>query len=181
MQSGEPPYLISDVALRSVTVSRREIDTALIGAIVGVGGFVVLSMSLGFDVVAAQAMAGKFLGLSAPLFAAAVLFLLWVAGALIVEIAGLTDLRRRWGGIGSALYYIENAAPFVGLLECFISIVKALLAYSEAGGSAAAQSVLIANIAVALGASAVGCFVALCAHSLKAVISGREQDVVRTP
>ena len=53
------------------------------------------------------------------------------------------------------------------------AIVKALLAYSEAGASAAAQSILIANIAVALGASAAGCFVALCAHSLKAMIAQR--------
>jgi hypothetical protein len=96
-----------------------------------------------------------------------------IAVALIVELAGLTDIRRRWDGIVAALFYLENAAPFVGLLECFLSIVKALMAYSDAGASASAQSVLIANIAVALGASAVGCFVALVAHSLKALLVHR--------
>jgi hypothetical protein len=175
MQPCDPSPLISEAAVDGVTISRREIDSAMVGAIVGVGGYVAMSASMGFDAAAASAMAGKFLGMSAPLFAVALVFLLWVVGALIVEISGLTDVRRRWDGVAAALYYVENAAPFVGLLECFISIVKALLAYSEAGGSAAAQSVLIANIAVALVASAVGCFVALCAHSLKAVIAHRTE------
>ena len=87
---------------------------------------------------------------------------------------------------GAAFMYVHGGSWFItgslalmtlvgagGLLECFISIVKALLAYSDAGAGAAAQSILIANIAVALGASAVGCFVALIAHSLKAVLNHR--------
>lgn len=163
----------SDVA-RQVVISRREIDSAVVGGIIAVGGYLALVMTGAGDLDSIAAMAAKFLGVSAPLFAAAGAFLLWVAGALIVEVTGLSDARRRWAGIASALFYLENAAPFVGLLECFMSIVKALLAYSAAGASAAAQSVLIANIAVALGASAVGCFVALIAHSLKAVIAQRQ-------
>lgn len=159
--------------LRQVTVSRREVDSAVVGGIVAVGGYLALALTGVADLASVSALAQKFLGVSAPLFAAAGVFLLWVAGALIVEVTGLTDARRRWAGIASALFYLENAAPFVGLLECFMSIVKALLAYSAAGASAAAQSVLIANIAVALGASAVGCFVALIAHSLKAIIAQR--------
>lgn len=162
----------SDVA-RQVSVSRREIDSLMVGGIVAVGGYLALAVAGVPDLPSVTAMAAKFLGVSAPLFAAAGVFLLWVAGALIVEVTGLSDVRRRWAGIAGALFYVENAAPFVGLLECFLSIVKALLAYSAAGASAAAQSVLIANIAVALGASAVGCFVALIAHSLKAVITQR--------
>lgn len=162
----------SDVA-QQVSVSRREIDSLMVGGIVAVCGYLALIATGVADVESVAALAGKFLGVSAPLFAAAGVFLLWVAGALIVEVTGLTGVRRRWAGIANALFYVENAAPFVGLLECFLSIVKALLAYAAAGASAAAQSVLIANIAVALGASAVGCFVALIAHSLKAVITQR--------
>ena len=158
---------------RQMTLSRREIDSVMVGGIVAVGGYLAVAMAGVADFATVSAMARKFLGVSAPLFAIAGVFLLWVIGALIVDVAGLSSARRRWTGIASALFYLENAAPFVGLLECFLSIVKALLAYSEAGASAAAQSVLIANIAVALGASAVGCFVALCAHSLKAIIAQR--------
>ncbi len=169
-------FVISDSAVQSASVSRREIDSVMVGAIVGVGGLVALTMSGITDAAAVIAVAKRFLGISAPLFAAAGLFLLWVVGALLVEVSGLTTVRRRWDGISAALFYLENAAPFVGLLECFISIVKALLAYSAAGASAAAQSVLIANIAVALGASAAGCLVALIAHSLKAMLNGRAEQ-----
>jgi hypothetical protein len=166
--------IIPQAVARQVTISRREIDSAMMGGIVAVGAYLGISMTgVDFDPSTAAAMASKFLGVSAPLFAAAGVFLLWVVGALIVEIAGLSDIRRRWDGVSAALFYLENAAPFVGLLECFISIVNALLAYAAAGASAAAQSVLIANIAVALGASAVGCFIALCAHSLKAALAHR--------
>ena len=158
---------------RSMTVSRREIDSVMVGAIVAVGGYLAVAATGAADATLISATAHKFLGVSAPLFVAAGLFLLWVVGALIVEVAGLTDIPRRWANVSAALFYLENAAPFVGLLECFLSIVKALLAYSDAGASAVAQSILIANIAVALGASAMGCFVALCAHSLKALLSHR--------
>jgi hypothetical protein len=173
MTEDTPSLTIPQSVVRRMTVSRREIDSVVVGGIVAVGAYVAVAMTgtVDFDVITATAR--KFLGVSAPLFAAAGLFLLWVIGALIVETAGLSTVRRRWGGVAAALFYLENAAPFVGLLECFLSIVKALLAYSEAGASAAAQSVLIANIAVALGASAGGCFVALCAHSLKAVLAHR--------
>lgn len=165
---------VSEKLARHVTSSRREIDSLMVGGIMAVGIYLAVGMAgLEFDMHSLSALAGKFLGVSAPLFAAAGLFLLWVCGALIVEVAGLTDKRRQWSGVAAALFYLENAAPFVGLLECFLSIVKALLAYSDAGASAAAQSILIANIAIALGASAVGCLVALIAHSLKAVLSHR--------
>lgn len=165
---------IADATPQAATLlPRREIDSVMVGAIFGLGIYLAITMSGLADMATISTMAGKFLGVSAPLFAAAGAFLLWVVGALIVEVAGLTDVRRKWAGVSSALFYLENAAPFVGLLECFISIVKALLAYSDAGASAAAQSVLISNIAIALGASAVGCFVALCAHSLKALLAHR--------
>lgn len=163
-----------DSVARHATVFRREADAAMIGAIVAVGGYLVVGaagVELSTDV--AFATIQKFLGASAPLFGAAAAFLLWVVGALIVEVGGLTETRRNWRGIDAALFYLENAAPFVGLLECFLSIVKALLAYAAAGVSVTAQSVLISNIAVALGASAAGCFVALFAHSLKAVLAHR--------
>ena len=172
--SSEPPVLtMSPPTSRQVTITRREVDSAVVGGIVAVTGYLGFALAGAGDVETIRAVAAKFLGVSAPLFAVAGIFLLWVTGALIVEVAGLSLARRRWDGIASALFYLENAAPFVGLLECFLSIVKALLAYSEAGASAAAQSILIANIAVALGASAAGCFVALCAHSLKAMIAQR--------
>jgi hypothetical protein len=167
-------FAVPEKLVRQAASSRREIDSIMVGGIMAVGVYLALGLTgLDLDAGSLSAMAGKFLGVSAPLFAAAGVFLLWVCGALIVETAGLTDMRRRWQGVAAALFYLENAAPFVGLLECFISIVKALLAYSDAGASAAAQSILIANIAVALGASAVGCFVALIAHSLKAVLTHR--------
>jgi hypothetical protein len=160
-----------------MTVVWREIDTLLAGAILAAALYIVVAlvgMPVNFDQ-AAKAI-NRFLGFSAPLFAAAGVVLLWSAGALIVEMLGLGGERRAWTGVAAVLNYIENAAPFVGLLECFVSIVKALLAYADAGGSAAAQAILIANIAVALGASAAGCFVALGAHSLKAVIVHRMED-----
>lgn len=154
---------------------RREVDTLLVGGILAVALYLVFAIAgMRIDAGTAHDALGRFLGVSAPLFGAAAAFLLWVAGALLVEILGLAPTPRRWSGIAAALFYVENAAPFVGLLECFVSIVKALLAYSAAGGSAEAQSALISNIALALGASAVGCFVALCAHSLKAVVVHRE-------
>ena len=166
--------VISDATPQVPTrLPRREIDSVMVGAIVGLGIYLAITMSGLADMATIRSMVGKFLGVSAPLFGAAGAFLLWVVGALIVEVAGLTNVRRNWAGVSSALFYLENAAPFVGLLECFISIVKALLAYSAAGASAAGQSVLISNIAIALGASAVGCFVALCAHSLKALLAHR--------
>jgi hypothetical protein len=167
-------FAVPEKLVRQAAHSRREIDSLMVGGIMAVGAYLALGLTgLGLDAGDLSAMAGKFLGVSAPLFAAAGIFLLWVCGALIVEIAGLTDVRRRWSGVAAALFYLENAAPFVGLLECFLSIVQALLAYSDAGANAASQSILIANIAVALGASAVGCFVALIAHSLKAVLTHR--------
>jgi len=171
------PSVIADAAPRTLSlVPRREIDSLMMGAITGLGIFLAITLSGLSDTATMIAVATKFLGVSAPLFAAAGAFLLWVVGALIVEVAGLTDVRRKWEGVASALFYVENAAPFVGLLECFISIVKALLAYSDGGASAAAQSVLISHIAIALGASAVGCFVALCAHSLKALLAHRMES-----
>ena len=168
-----PTLVIPETVVRSVAVTRREADSMMVGAIVALGAYLAVTVTGIADADAVTATARKFLGVSAPLFALALAFLLWVVGALIVEVAGLTDVRRRWEGVSAALFYLENAAPFVGLLECFMSIVKALLAYSAAGVSAAAQSVLISNIAIALGASAVGCFVALCAHSLKALLAHR--------
>ena len=167
-------FAVPEKLARQAANSRREIDSLMVGGIMAVGAYLALGLTgLGLDASSLSAMAGKFLGVSAPLFAAAGIFLLWVCGALVVELAGLTDARRRWSGVAAALFYLENAAPFVGLLECFLSIVQALLAYSDAGANAASQSILIANIAVALGASAVGCFVALIAHSLKAVLTHR--------
>jgi hypothetical protein len=162
------------VASRQATVARREADTAIGAAILAVGLYLLATdFGIDFDAAAALATVHKFLGASAPLFALAALFLHWVVTALILEITGLTEIRRRWRSIEAALFYLETAAPFVGLLECFLSIVKALLAYAAAGVSVTAQSVLIANIAVALGASASGCFVALFAHSLKALLTHR--------
>lgn len=155
-------------------ILRREVDTILVAAILAVGGYLVArAAGLWAGAGTASPGMGRFLGPSAPAFGAAGLLLLWVTGALAVELSGITQICRQWGAIAAALFYVENAAPFVGLLECFISIVKALLAYSAAGGSARAQPELIANIAIALGASAIGCFVALCAHSLKAVVAYR--------
>jgi hypothetical protein len=155
----------------------REIDTLLAGAILAATLYIVgalAGMPVNLDLAAKTI--NRFLGFSAPLFAAAACVLLWTTGALIVEMLGLGGENRKWTGVAAVLNYIENAAPFVGLLECFVSIVKALLAYADAGGSASAQAILIANIAVALGASAAGCFVALGAHSLKAVIVHRMED-----
>jgi len=161
---------------RKVAVIHRELNSTLVGGIVVAAIYLALAQTgLRLDPDGLRSVLGRFLGVSAPLFGAAGAFLLWVTGALLVETLGLAEAPRRWTGIAAALFYVENAAPFVGLLECFVSIVRALLAYSEAGGTTAAQSALISNIAIALGASAVGCFVALCAHSLKAVIVHRAE------
>lgn len=167
-------FLTTPDVARQAKIARREADTIMVAAIIVVGVYLLVAALGGetrADVV--LPMMQKFLGVSAPLFASAIAFLLWVVGAVIVEIAKLTDIRRGWRGIDAALFYLENAAPFVGLLECFLSIVKALLAYSAAVINVTAQSMLIANIAVALGASAAGCFVALFAHSLKALLAHR--------
>lgn len=162
--------------MNALPVLWREMDTVLLVAILAVGIYLVCAVAgIRVDFVSARAAIGKFLGFSAPVFIAAIAFLAWVAGALAIEVLGFTSALRSWSGIAAMLFYVENVAPFVGLLECFISIVRALLAYSELGASAQAQSVLIANIAVALGASAVGCFVALLAHSLKAVVDYRRE------
>lgn len=161
----------------NIGVMRREVDTLLVVGILAFALYLAGAMAgLRMDMTAINALVGRFLGFSAPAFLAAFAFIVWVSGALAAEAFGLAQTRRGWKGIAAALFYLENAAPFVGLLECFVSIVRALLAYSEAGATAAAQSVLISNIAVALGASAVGCLVALLAHSLKAVIVYRGAD-----
>jgi hypothetical protein len=163
-------------ATRQATMVRREADTGLGAAIFAVAVYLLITdLGLGFDGATVLATVQKFLGPSAPLFAGATAFLLWVVAALVVEITGMTRLRRGWRGIDAALFYLENAAPFVGLLECFISIVKALLGYAAAGVSQTAQSLLISNIAIALGASAAGCFVALFAHSLRAILAHRTE------
>jgi hypothetical protein len=152
----------------------RELDTILIVTILILGGWVVAGWSGGLPSLPELARwASEFLGFTAPIFFAAAIFLVWVIGALLLDMSGLSPARRRWRGIAGGLFYVENAAPFVGLLECFISIVKALLAYSAAGATPQAQSAMIASIAVALGASAAGCFVALCAHSLRMIAAGR--------
>jgi hypothetical protein len=152
----------------------REVDTLLCAIILLLVSYLgALAGGIRFDPIDAMRKAAEFLGYTAPVFSLAGFFLLWVAGALMLEITGLAPVRRRWNGIAAALYYVENAAPFVGLLECFISIVKALLAYSAAGATAQAQSAMIASIAVALGASAAGCFVALCGHSFRALVVHR--------
>lgn len=167
-----------DTALppRRLAVLHREVDTLLVGGIVAVALYFASALAgMRPDPETVRTALGRFLGVSAPLFGAAAGFLLWVTGALLMETMGFATTSRRWAGIAAAIFYVENAAPFVGLLECFVSIVKALLAYSAAGGAVAAQPVLISNIAIALGASAVGCFVALCAHSLKAVVVHREE------
>jgi hypothetical protein len=152
----------------------RELDTLLIAVILCLGGVLVAGWGGGLPPLSDLARrASEFLGFTAPIFLAAALFLVWVVSALLLDISGMSPAPRRWRGIAGGLYYVENAAPFVGLLECFISIVKALLAYSAAGATAQAQSAMIASIAVALGASAAGCFVALCAHSLRTIAAGR--------
>jgi hypothetical protein len=158
----------------------RELDTLIAAVILLLAGWLAaLSLGLQVDVVEMLRRAREFLGFTAPLFFVATLFLVWTAGALLLEVSGLAPATRRWGRIAGALYYVENAAPFVGLLECFISIVTALLAYSSAGATAQAQSAMIASIAVALGASAAGCFVALCANSLRTLVAGRATDADR--
>lgn len=157
-----------------MTILWREVDSLLAGGILAAAIYIVAAlagMPVNLDLVAKTI--NRFLGVSAPLFAIAGMVLLWIAGALVTEMLGLGGENRKWSGIAAVLFYLENAAPFVGLLECFISIVKALLAYADAGGTAPAQAILISNIAIALGASAAGCFVALCAHSLRAVVIHR--------
>jgi hypothetical protein len=153
----------------------REIDTVITTAILTVAVYLTLLL-LGVKVspLTAAQKASEFLGATGPVFLVAALFLAWVAGALAVEVLGLSTVPRHWAPLAAALFYVENAAPFVGLLECFISIVSALLAYSAAGAGPQAQSAMLANIAIALGASAAGCFIALCAHSLKALVVYRE-------
>src|SRR4051812_694667 len=96
-----PTMMVSDTVVHQVQVSRREIDSAMVGAIIAVGGYLAVAATGLVDTATASAMARKFLGVSAPLFAAAGLFLLWVVGALVVELAGLTDVRRRWDGIAA--------------------------------------------------------------------------------
>ena len=156
----------------------REIDTLLCAIILLLGLYLGSIMGgLSADLPELARNASKFLGFTAPVFLVAGLFLAWVTGALMVDLSGFAPRGRRWTGIAGGLYYIENAAPFVGLLECFISIVKALLAYSSAGATPQAQSAMIAGIAVALGASAAGCFVALCGHSLRTLVVSRIPDV----
>lgn len=152
----------------------REVDTLLCALILLLGVYLAsLAGGLRMDIPELAKRASEFLGFTAPVFLVAGLFLAWVAGALLLDLTGFAPRGRRWTGIAGGLYYVENAAPFVGLLECFISIVKALLAYSAAGATAQAQSAMIASIAVALGASAAGCFVALCAHSLRMLAAAR--------
>ncbi len=152
----------------------REVDTLLCVAILALLAWLAaLAAGVRADPLALAGRASEFLGFTAPFFLAAFAFILWVTGALALDLSGFSPAARRWRGISNGLFYVENAAPFVGLLECFVSIVTALLAYSAAGATAQAQSAMIASIAVALGASAAGCFVALCAHSLRALIAGR--------
>jgi hypothetical protein len=152
----------------------REVDTLLCALILLLGIYLAAVMGgLRSDVPELVKVAREFLGFTAPVFLAAGLFIAWVSGALMLDVTGFSPAVRRWNRIAGGLYYVENAAPFVGLLECFISIVKALLAYSAAGATPQAQSAMIASIAVALGASAAGCFVALCANSLRTIVNSR--------
>src|SRR3954466_12694126 len=111
-----PTLVIPETVVRSVAISRREADSMMVGAIVALGGYLAVTGTGVADAATLTTTVGKFLGVSAPLFALALAFLLWVMGALIVEVAGLSDVRRRWDGIAAALFYLENAAPFVGLL-----------------------------------------------------------------
>ena len=160
----------------------REVDTLLCAVILLLGIYLAAVISgLRIEVPEIVKGAREFLGFTAPVFLAAGLFIAWVAGALLLDLTGLSPAGRRWNGIYGGLYYVENAAPFVGLLECFISIVQALLAYSAAGATPQAQSAMIASIAVALGASAAGCFVALCANSLRMLVNGRIASARKGP
>ena len=155
----------------------REIDTLLCTIILLLAAYLAsLAAGARLDPGDTLRRAAEFLGFTAPVFFLAAAFLAWATGALLLELTGMSPLQRRWTTIAGTLFYVENAAPFVGLLECFISIVKALLAYSAAGATPQGQSAMIASIAIALGASAAGCFVALCAHSLKTIVLHRLRD-----
>lgn len=172
----EAPLLTLDEGRAGrLALALREIDTAVVAAILTVGAYLaLLLLGMTLSPLMTARKAAEFLGAAGPVFLVAAAFLAWVAGALAVEVLGFSPLPRQWAPLAAILFYVENAAPFVGLLECFISIVSALLAYSAAGAGPQAQSAMLANIAIALGASAAGCFIALCAHSLKALVVYRE-------
>jgi hypothetical protein len=155
-------------------VIRREVDTAVIGAILLAAAYLAM-ISLAPAMLAHNllALSWQWLGLAAPLFGAAALFLTWVVAAWLAEVLGLTHLSRHWNRIVVACLYISESAPYVALIECFLSIIGALIAYSAAGATAQAQSAMIAQVAVALAASATGCGIAFVAFSLATLVSHR--------
>ena len=77
-----------------------------------------------------------------------------MAGASAVQRAGL---ERRLGFLGT----LGNNAPFIGLFGTVIGIIMAFDELARAGATAAATSGVMASIAEALVATAIGLFVAI--------------------
>ena len=111
-------------------------------------------------------LAGTYLGFSWPFFGAVIAFLFYVVGAWIVDALEIGP-RRDWRSVGHALHWATEASPLVGLLTTFVSLLNALLAYSEAGpGQPETQAAFISQFAIAFGSSIAGGLLALCAFTL---------------
>lgn len=146
----------------------------LIALAVGLGLVILIMRLSGMSAATLWAGVERFLGISIPLFGAALAFLIWVLAALVGDIAGLTE-PRAWNSVARALAYLERVLPYAALTFCFVEIIEGLLAYAAAKGGAEAQPNLIAAVAVALVASAAGSAGALVAHSLRSLVVRRSE------
>lgn len=169
-----------EIELESVTLAQprgrfsahvREINTALVAAILGTSAYV--TARWGTPRIASDSLhefLDKFVGVAWPFFLVVAAFLLYVVGALIVEVFEL-GIPRRWRGIGQTLNWATEACPMVGLLTTFFSLLTALQVYGEAGpGNPETQATFIIQFSIAFGSSIAGGVLALMAFSLHKVL-----------
>jgi len=118
----------------------------------------------------------KFVGVGWPFFVTVMTYLYLVTGAWIVETFAL-GIPRRWEHISQVLFWATEACPLVGLLTTFLSLLLALMTYSEAGpGRPETQAAFISQFAIAFGSSIAGGVLALLAFTLHRVIPDTSEE-----
>lgn len=153
------------------TAFGRELNSVLIAIIVGVTTYIGARWAtpqVGSE--GLHELVQKFVGLAWPFFATVMIYLYYVIGAWVVETFAL-GIPRAWAGISQTLHWAAEACPLVGLLTTFLSLLRALMAYGEAGlGNPGTQATFISQFAIAFGSSIAGGILALMAFTLHRIV-----------
>lgn len=168
-------YFVEDVGVSGSRFT-RELNTSLVAGIITLATYTLLrelSPLKGQDL---YDLALTYAGPAWWFFLMVAAFLFWVFAALTVQIFSLASARR-WDSIDTFLEWATEACPLVGLLTTFISLLMALLVYSEAGpGKPETQQAFIENFAVAFGSSICGGLLALTAFTLHKFVTRYNEE-----